>query len=250
MALQGNYDQNADAYAQFLATPLGTLEQQLFDIALKDCSGLRVLDLGGGSGLRARDALKGGARVVDVVDISPEMMRIGKEYERSIGRESINWYCSDVSKSLDHLSLGLYDLVIANGIFDHAHDVEELEAMWRNAAIHVKPKGCVVANRNNPSSKAATEGKYGVYFNNFKEIPGGFSYDYNMQTTPPLRFQSMALETYSSGSLHIPGQFFAGFQNVPWTETPIVKAGPSFWATYLEDPILYIFTASRKERGA
>ena len=68
-AIQGNYDKNADAYDQFIRTRLGTLEQQLFDLSITDCHGLRVLDLGGGTGLRAQDALKAGARAVDVVDI-------------------------------------------------------------------------------------------------------------------------------------------------------------------------------------
>ena len=79
--VQDNYDKNADAYDQFITTPLGTLEQQLFNLSIKDCDGLKVLDLGGGTGLRARDALNAGARVVDVVDISREMMRRGQEYE-------------------------------------------------------------------------------------------------------------------------------------------------------------------------
>src|ERR1700760_3401619 len=113
--VQGNYDKNADAYAQFIATPLGALEQQLFDLSIKDCNGLKVLDLGGGTGLRARDALNAGAQTVDVVDISREMMRLGQEYEKSIARDSITWYHGDVSKSLNHLPLGQYDMVIANG---------------------------------------------------------------------------------------------------------------------------------------
>jgi ubiquinone/menaquinone biosynthesis C-methylase UbiE len=128
-AVQGNYDKNAAAYDQFAATPLGTLELQLFDLSIKDCDGLKVLDLGGGTGLRARDALNAGAQVVDVVDISREMMRLGQDYEKSIGRDCITWFYGDASKSLDHLPLGLYDMVIANGIFDHAHNAEELETM-------------------------------------------------------------------------------------------------------------------------
>jgi SAM-dependent methyltransferase len=105
--LQQNYDSNADGYVQLLNTPLGTLEQQLFDLSITDCDGLRVLDLGGGTGLRARDALKAGARTVDVVDISQEMMRQGQQYEKSIGRDCIHWYHGDVSKPLDHLSTSL-----------------------------------------------------------------------------------------------------------------------------------------------
>lgn len=246
-SLQGNYDKNADAYSQFIVTPLGTLEQHLFELSIKDCDGLRVLDLGGGTGLRARDALKAGARAVDVVDISPEMMRIGQEYEMSISRDAITWYQADVSKSLDHLALELYDMVIANGIFDHAHNADELEGMWCNAAAYLKPGGRLVANRNNPQSKCAAHGKYGVILGDFEHFPGGFSYRYCIKTDPPLEFQSIALESYYTGSLEIPGKFFTDFQNVSWEETPVVKANLEFWRDYLADPILYIFTARKPE---
>lgn len=246
-AIQGNYDQNAEAYSQFIATPLGTLEQQLFDLSIKDCDGLKVLDLGGGTGLRARDALKAGARWVDVVDISPEMMLQGQDYEKSIGRDRISWYQGDVSKSLDHLGLGPYDMVIANGVFDHAHNAEELEAMWQNAAAYLKPGGRLVANRNDPYSKAAADGKYGVTLTDFQGFPGGVSFRYRMKTNPPLVFESIALDAYYSGSLEIPGKFFEDFRNVPWEETPVVKADPEFWKSYLADPILYIFTARKPE---
>jgi SAM-dependent methyltransferase len=243
--VQDNYDANAEAYHQFVKTPLGALEQQLFDLCITDCDGLAVLDLGGGTGLRARDALKAGARAVDVVDISPEMMRIGQEYERSIGRDAIKWFQADATKPLDYLALGPYDMVIANGLFDHAHNVEELEAMWRNAAAHLKPGGRLIANRNNPHSSAAAHGKYGVTFADFRNFEGGLTFQYRMATTPPLVFESIALDAYYNGSLAIPGQFLTDFQNVPWAETPVVKADFDFWTDYLADPILYIFTAKK-----
>lgn len=243
--VQGNYDQNANAYDQFINTPLGTLEQQLFDLSIKDCDGLKVLDLGGGTGLRARDALNAGAQSVDVVDISLEMMRLGQEYEKSINRDRITWYHGDASKSLDHLSLGPYDMVIANGVFDHAHNDEELEMMWHNAATFLKPGGRLVANRNNPKAKSGADGKYGVTLSDFHPFPGGLSFRYRMATDPPLVFESFALDVYYSGSLEIPGKFFEDFQNVPWEETPIVEADPEFWRAYLDDPILHIFTARK-----
>lgn len=246
-AIQKNYAKNAAAYGLFNTIPLGILQQQLFDLSIKDCDGLKVLDLGGGTGERARDALNAGARVVDVVDISREMMRLGQEYEKSIGRDCITWYHGDGSKSLDHLPLGPYDMVIANGIFDHAHNAEELETMWRNAAAYLKPGGRVVANRNNPFSKSAARGKYGVVLNDFEHFSGGLNYRYRTTTDPALDFEAIALDAYFSGSLEIPGKFFEDFQNVPWEETPVVEADPEFWKQYLADPILYIFTARKRE---
>lgn len=246
-ALQVNYDQNANAYSQFITTPLGTLEQQLFDLAIKDLDGLKVLDLGGGTGLRARDALKAGARCVDVVDISPEMMRMGQEHEKSIGRDRITWYQADVSKPLDHLSLGPYDMVVANGIFDHAHSTEELEGMLRNATAYLAPGGRVVANWNNPMSKSAVDGKYGVFFTDFMKFPEGIKFHYNMKTDPPLVFDSIGLYSYHTEPRGLPAKFFKDLEIVPFESTPVVAADPEFWKTYLADPILYIFSAKKAD---
>lgn len=245
-SLQTIYDANATAYAQFLSTPLGTLESQLFTLCITNCTGQKVLDLGGGTGLRARDALNAGAEAVDVLDISPEMMRLGQDYEKSIGRDRITWYQGDCSKSLDHLGLGSFDLVVANGIFDHATSEEELEMMWRNAAAYLKPGGKLIANRNNPRSKAAREGKYGVVFEDFREFEGGVKYRYRMRTEPVLEFESYALDVYYGGSLEIPGKFFGEFENVEWRDTEVVSRDMEFWREYLEDPILFIFTARKK----
>jgi SAM-dependent methyltransferase len=246
--VEANYSANAAAYSQFLQTPLGQLERDLFSLSITACSGMHVLDLGGGTGLRARDALAAGARSVDVVDISPAMMELGKQHEASIGRDAINWYHADVSKPLDHLGLGPYDMVIANGIFDHAHDEAELEGMWANAAAYLKEGGKIVANRNDPFSRAAREGKYGVRFTDFEEVEGGVRYHYRTVTEPALDFESWALEAYVKKPFEIAGRFFEGFENVDWDETEVVKRDREFWREYLEEPILYIFTA-RKGMG-
>jgi 2-polyprenyl-3-methyl-5-hydroxy-6-metoxy-1,4-benzoquinol methylase len=148
--VQHNYDKEAERYELFLTTPLGILEKELCELCLKNCSGLKILDLGGGSGLKARETLKAGASIVDVIDISWEMMLQGQKHENSIGRNIINWYQADISKSLDHLPLVSYDMVIANGIFDHAHTVQEYEAMWYNTAAYLKPGGRLITNRNYP----------------------------------------------------------------------------------------------------
>lgn len=57
-----------DGYGQYINTPFATLEHQLHAAALGDCTGITVLDLGGGQGLRARQVVDKGADAVDVVD--------------------------------------------------------------------------------------------------------------------------------------------------------------------------------------
>ncbi|KAK8016018.1 ubiquinone menaquinone biosynthesis C-methyltransferase [Apiospora marii] len=233
---QDNYDEQAKAYSQFISTPLGTLEKELFELCIRDCDGMKVLDMGGGTGLRARDALRAGAGSVDVVDISAEMMRHGQAYEKSIGRDRITWYQADP-----------YDMVIANGIFEHAQNLQEFEAMWRNAAAYLKPGGRLVSNRNDPRSAAARgDGQYGVVFDDRVVLDDRITFRYRALTEPTLVFESNALEAHYAGSFEIPGQYFEDFQNVPFEETPVVQADREFWKGYLEDPILYIFTARKK----
>ena len=58
----------ADGYGRYIDVPFAKLEHQLHASALGDCTGINVLDLGGGQGLRARQVIDQGAAAVDVVD--------------------------------------------------------------------------------------------------------------------------------------------------------------------------------------
>lgn len=57
-----------EGYGRYINVPFATLEHQLHAAALGDCTGITVLDLGGGQGLRARQVVGHGAAAVDVVD--------------------------------------------------------------------------------------------------------------------------------------------------------------------------------------
>lgn len=122
-ASKTQYDSVAEAYAAWGHLPIAKLEQQLIAKAIGDCTGLTVLDLGGGNGQYARKAVEQGAKSVDVIDISPAMLQLGKQIEASSGGESkIRWFEGDVSKSLHDLPLlpKGYDVVMCNWVFDHA----------------------------------------------------------------------------------------------------------------------------------
>jgi ubiquinone/menaquinone biosynthesis C-methylase UbiE len=79
-----DYDKAAGAYAGYNSLPSGQLGSQLIGIALGNLGGLTVLDLGGGSGVHAREATDLGAAAVDIVDISPGMLKIAHELEESL----------------------------------------------------------------------------------------------------------------------------------------------------------------------
>lgn len=121
--IKAAYNSNSSSYNDYTTLPFGILERQLLDSALGDCTGLTVLDLGGGTGLKARQVLDHGAASVDVVDISADMIRTGQAIDAQAGREGIRWYEADISQPLDYLGLNdgrPYDLVMANWVFDHA----------------------------------------------------------------------------------------------------------------------------------
>jgi ubiquinone/menaquinone biosynthesis C-methylase UbiE len=121
------YDSIAQSYASYDSLPLAKLEHELVTKAIGDCTGLTVLDLGGGNGQYARKAIKLGAELVDVVDISPAMLEVGIEIEQKLGREGkIRWFEADVAKAMHHLPLmpDGYDVVMCNWLFDHAETDE------------------------------------------------------------------------------------------------------------------------------
>lgn len=121
------YESVADGYASYDSLPLAKLEHELVAKAIGDCTGLTVLDLGGGNGQYARKAIELGAELVDVLDISPSMLELGIEMEAKLGREGkIRWFEADATKALHHLPLipGGYDIVMCNWLFDHATNAE------------------------------------------------------------------------------------------------------------------------------
>ncbi|KAJ3569591.1 hypothetical protein NPX13_g6029 [Xylaria arbuscula] len=96
------YDAQAANY-DIALTPAIRLESELFISALGDAPGAEILDLAGGSGIKARLAMDVGAAVVDIVDISPGMMREGKKVEEALNRNVMRWFEADISKPLDQL---------------------------------------------------------------------------------------------------------------------------------------------------
>jgi SAM-dependent methyltransferase len=229
-----------------------------------------VLDLGGGTGLKAREAADAGASAVDVVDLSPEMMRVGQEAEQAgpwRGKDILRWYEGDVTRAdLVETLPGLrgpYDLVIVAWVFDHAHDRAQLEAMWHNAVVRLKPgTGRLIVVRNgDPRSPAVVGGRYGIRYADHVPIAGGFRFRDQMirwggGDTNPDQFQILAdyettaLEVMYSGSHEMYHQFgLTDIRIQPYEETAVVRDDPAFWAQFLEKPCLAVVTARKMGKG-
>lgn len=183
------YDVLAATYNAIEKLPQSALYQEDVKRALGDCSGKTILDLGGGTGLHARNALALGAKLVDVIDISPAMLEIGKNMPGSSPR--LRWLVGDISKPLSSQNLALekegYDITMVNWTFDHAETIDELEEMWQNSATYTKLGGKLISIRMaNPRATSAKDGKYGVSFSDIEPIAGGLKYVYTAHIDPPL----------------------------------------------------------------
>ncbi|KAI1854111.1 hypothetical protein JX266_001252 [Neoarthrinium moseri] len=251
-AVINEYNEQASSYTDYTSLPCGVLETQLMTNALGNCEGLKVLDLGGGSGLRARQVIELGASSVDVVDLSPEMMRVGKDIEESLGRNKIKWVEADLSQSIQHLQLGEYDLVMANWLFDHATSEKVLEKMWENVVTHIKPGGRFVGVRSgDPRSLVFSTGKYGISYKDLEDIPGGIKLRYVMHVEPPIEFEGTPMEIMYSGSTKMHEKF--GLEDVRterYEDTEIIKNGdPDYWKMFLDNPGMAVVSARKPRAG-
>ncbi|KAJ0125243.1 toxa protein [Diaporthe amygdali] len=244
------YNASASNYETFtVTTPIGRLETELYLTALGDPTGLNILDLGGGTGLRARQAVERGAAAVDVVDISPEMLRVGQHEAAKNGfADRIRFIEADVSQSLSHLDLReSYDLVQANWVFDHAESIESLERMYTNVVAYLKPGGrFICVHVVNPKGANLKGKKYGASHSEIEETPGGLKYWVTLYTDPPVKFGSASLEVLYSGSLKMHEKFgLVNAKVVPIENTKVAREDPDFWQDCVKEPMIQFVTASK-----
>ncbi|KAI1426904.1 S-adenosyl-L-methionine-dependent methyltransferase [Xylaria sp. FL1777] len=229
-------------------SPLIRLDNELFISALGDATGAVILDLAGGSGIKARYAIDAGAAAVDIVDISDEMMREGQKAETALNRDVMRWFNADISKPLDHLPLKpQYDIVMANWPLDHADSIAVLESMFSNIEKYLKPGGRFLSVRCcNPRSPAMQTGELGVIFKDFEDIPDGvkFRYAFNSFNTA---IEAASMEATYSGSTEIYEKFgLVDVQVEPYENTQVVKENPKLWESFLREPGIAMVKATKK----
>lgn len=257
------YNTQALLYEDYVVnTPAGRLETELYLTALGDPTGLRILDLGGGTGVRARQAVERGAQSVDVVDLSAEMMQIGQDEAERVGLgDRIRWFQADVSRPLsgeksngavaplrfEEDKKGTYDVVQANWVFDHASSPEALEGMWANAVGYLRPGGRFISVFvPEPQKAALVVSKYGTKLEDFHDIPGGLRYRCTLYSDPPMVFEGHSMQVMSSGSSEMFEKF--GLEDIRVLlaeDTTVVKSDPEFWKEAVQNPIMR-FVVARK----
>ncbi|CAG8977610.1 hypothetical protein HYALB_00011713 [Hymenoscyphus albidus] len=258
---RSQYEDFAPKYDLIENAPSYKLEYQLIKAALGDCTGLSVLDLGGGSGLHARQAIDAGASKVDVVDVSPSMLEIGKSIEASLGRtESIAWHIADVSRDISSqdistslLGPGEYDVVMVNWTFDHAETLDDLRGMWANVALYLKPSGRFIGVRTCGKGLRAAysrggNGKYGVTLTNMEDIANGVRFKVSFLVADKVVVELDATSMEDSYALvdEIPRQLgIVDFEIVPYEKMAIVKADHEYWKEFLDEPNLVVVKARK-----
>lgn len=249
--LKREYDSFAVDYnSQYVASPGGALEYELIGIALGDLTGRTVLDLGGGSGIHARQAVELGAAAVDIVDLSPGMMKVAEESEKAAGRNVMRFFEANVAKPLSHLPLREegYDVVMANWVLDFADSTEALEGMFQNAVGYLKSGGLFVGVRlGNPRSTILQTGQYGVILKDMEPFPGGVKCRAVIQSEPPMEFDAATHDALNSGSPEVYEK--AGLTSVeviPYTAGSQVEKDPEYWVDFLKDPWLAVVKAVKK----
>jgi SAM-dependent methyltransferase len=255
--VKNDYDTQAEGYNDIIHLPCNILETQLLEVALGDCTGLTVLDFGGGSGLHARQAVDAGAALCDIIDLSSEMLRVAEDTEKQLGRSGkIRCFEADVTQPLDHLTakglLPQYDLVMSNFCFDHATSQEQLDSMWYNAISRLKPGGRFVGARvGNMKSKACADGKYGVTYKDFQDIPGGVRYRYRIHLKEPIEFEASSLAATYTGDTQIYSKFgLTDVEDIPFMKAKVVRDDPAFWQIFLDDPSMAVVQALKPVAAA
>ena len=236
--MNAEYDSIALQYQQTKNSPLRRFVESytLLDL-IGDVSRLSVLDLACGDGFYTRKVKEQGAARVLGVDISPAMIGLAEEQERSqpLG---IEYVCCDVQTMPD---LGLFDLVIAAYLLHYAPGESQLVQMCERIAAHLRPGGRFVSLNENPRQS-------------LEQYAGYTQYGFNKTAEAPLRDGSPITYWLVSGREMISFTAFfydtgtyervfgaAGLTMVQWhqlklSEEGLVNHGPEYWKEYMNNP--------------
>jgi toxoflavin synthase len=149
MTEQGaQYDHIGSKYDEYAQT--ATLKQAESYTVLRmtgPLAGKRVLDLACGFGFYTRLFKQRGAAQVLGIDISPEMVRLGRAQEQAEPLGVTYQVCDATALP----TLGTFDLVTAMYLLNYATSTAQLLGMCRSAYDNLAPGGRFVAYTINPA---------------------------------------------------------------------------------------------------
>jgi len=117
---------------------------ELLDRALGDISGLRIVDVGCGTGRMVRHFARRGAREVAGIDFSLDTVSAAKSesLDERLSEPEVRFHQGDAVATLDHVGVESFDVALVLGCFSVAcRDVASLERAFANTARLLKPGG-------------------------------------------------------------------------------------------------------------
>lgn len=139
--VRAGYDRWAAVYDHD-ANPLQGLEGPLFRAAIGDVRGLRVLDLGCGTGRHALWLAESGATVT-AVDFSEGMLA---EARRKPGADAVRWLQHDLTQPLPIRAA--FDLAVSGLVLEH---IADLDAFFTAMRSTLAPGGRAVVSAMHPA---------------------------------------------------------------------------------------------------
>ncbi|OTA16513.1 type 11 methyltransferase [Xenorhabdus vietnamensis] len=196
-----------------------------------DIQGKSVLDLACGYGLFSREFKNRGASKVVGVDISDKMIEIARNKSQQYN-DGIEFHLRNVCEME---SFGKFDLIVAAWLFCHAESLEDLKAMFRVVAEHLKPSGKLIAYTYEPDYRLA-KGNYENYqikILSEEPVKDTTLLKAEFLTTPPSPFTMYrwSREQYADAINE------AGLKQFSWhkpmlLESDIAGYPPGFWDDY------------------
>ena len=245
------YDAIAEGYQRTKASPVrAAIESWTLAQLLGDCRKLAILDAGCGDGFHARRLIDAGAARVAGVDVSPAMIELAREQERTEPR-GIQYACCAVEDLPDLLCDAGFDVVLASYLLHYAPTVEVLRRMCQRLGNSLTTGGRLVALTENPDQQPADYAGYSVYgFDKQAAEPRreGSRISYGLVSGRQIiRFETFwySRETYAAALEE------AGFESIAWYPLQLdpAVAAPEFYADYLRNPPVLGLTAVKRARA-
>lgn len=207
---------------------------------LGNLQGMKVMDVGCGSGIYTRAAKYQGAAEVVGNDISEKMIKLARQSEETkpLGIKYAVYDLQSLPK------LGVFDIVIARSVLHYADTNLVLQRMLKSISKNLKTRGRLVAMIINPELDDQIPTKeYGYEVNFVEEV---------RRNGEPLSVSlfgngaNVSFKNYCwSKKTYEEAAFAAGFRVVSWAEFVCPQwCNREFWQGYLDNPGLVpvIFT--------
>jgi len=197
-------------------------------------AGKRVLDLACGFGFYTRLLKQQGAAQVLGVDISPEMVRLGRAQEQAEPLGLTYQVCDATALP----RLGAFDLVTAIYLLNYATRKDELLSMCRSAYDNLVEGGRFVAYTVNPAYTLSKPNgaQYGTYFQRLTCEEDLYVCDGVWVTEPPTPFQCFQW----SRQAHEQAVQEAGFRTFAWHPSEVspedlARYGDAYWQDFYDN---------------